>query len=411
LLKVRPVARGDVSWEVVARGLVEPTKVSDVVAPVPHEETNRAIPLRIKWLVPAGASVKKGDKLAVIDEGPLRAKLKEQLGVIEQAQARLLKAAKEKEQTRQFHESAVKLAKLDFEEADAALKQFTGKDGEKKRALERKAAQTREKLKLARLQGDKENARAELAWQASQAVLAREQARARDLEATIGRCTLLAPQDGGVVYWLPEPVRVGPAPPLPAVGAPVSAGQKLLFVFDLNRFRVKADVWEMWIARVRLGQRATVRVDAFHGRLLHGQAQAIAETGVWGPGKVKVYPVTVALDVDTPGLRPGMSGEVTFLGESRQNVLRLPVESVFGGAQLGRIRFCLVKTASGFEERQVALGFEGNQFVEVAAGVREGEPVLDLRELADGLSKWLNPDGQGAPAEGKKGRGGPPKFR
>ncbi len=391
LLKLRPVSRGDVSGDVRARGSVEPVDVSEVVAPAPADKTHRAIPLRIQWLVPNGASVKRGDKLAVIDEAPLRAKLKEQRAAVERAQTELRKAGRAKKQMRQFHESAVKLAKIDLAEAEAALKGFAGKDTETKSALARKAAQAQEKWKLAELQADKENARAELTWQQRKAALAQEQARVRDLEITLGRCTLVAPRDGTVLYWIPDLGGFGPLSP--TVGAPVAPGQKLLFVFDPNRYRVKVNVSEQSVSRVRVGQPATVRIDAFPGRLFRGRTQAVAERGVRWPGGVKAFPVTVALDGDAPELRPAMSGEVTFLGESRRNVLRVPSGSVFSGAESARDRFCLVKTAGAFAQRQVVVGLSGDSFAEVVAGVREGEQVVDLRELAAELSKWLNEAG------------------
>jgi hypothetical protein len=119
-----------------------------------------------------------------------------------------------------------------------------------------------------------------------------------------------------------------------------------------------------------------------------------------------MYPVTVALTEKTPGLKPEMTAEVTIHGDFRKNVLRLPVASLFGDFPR---RMCYVKTANGIEQRTVATPFAGNQFVEVAAGVQEGELVLHLPELAQRMHNWLNGNPLDVPGEAV--RGGKGKLR
>jgi hypothetical protein len=174
----------------------------------------------------------------------------------------------------------------------------------------------------------------------------------------------------------------------------VAPGQVEVAEQGMDRFNVNSRVHESVIARVRPGQQVTVRFDAVHGRHFDGKVKDVGAQGLEAGGATrppkkggKIYPVTVALSEETPGLKPGMGAEVTIHGDSKNNVLRLPVASLFG--EFPRRR-CYVKTANGIEQREVAIPFTGDRFVEVAAGVREGELVLDLPEVAQRMHDWLN---------------------
>src|SRR5207244_636552 len=125
---------------------------------------------------------------------------------------------------------------------------------------------------------------------------------------------------------------------------------------------------------------------------------------------IKVYPVTVALDDKLPELRPGMSAEVTFLGDSRPNVLRVPVEALFNPRGQHRERICFLQVGGQFQERAVLIGFAGNTLAEITNGLQEGDRVLrSVPELAEGVRRWLN--GESLRPEPARGRAGAPGGR
>ena len=79
------------------------------------------------------------------------------------------------------------------------------------------------------------------------------------------------------------------------VGAPVVAGQTLFSIFDLSQVYVNAEVDEVDAPQAKVGQRATVLVDAFPDRELEGTVERIAvaaaPTSAGGVG----YPVAIRL--------------------------------------------------------------------------------------------------------------------
>jgi len=92
--------------------------------------------------------------------------------------------------------------------------------------------------------------------------------------------------------------------------------------------------------------------------------------------KAETRTVAVRVELANPGqlLKPAMYAQVDFSVGARQPVLTVPDSAVI---DTGTRRIVLVQVAEGrFEPREVELGGRGDVFVEVVAGVREGEKVV-----------------------------------
>jgi HlyD family secretion protein len=83
---------------------------------------------------------------------------------------------------------------------------------------------------------------------------------------------------------------------------------------------VRVFVPEPWLGRIKLGESATVRVDAFPGRDFHGTVEQIARAAEFTPRNVQtteervkqVFGVKVRLENKEGDLRAGMAADVTF---------------------------------------------------------------------------------------------------
>jgi len=127
----------------------------------------------------------------------------------------------------------------------------------------------------------------------------------------------------------------------------------------------------------------------------------------------------VSIKDSVPGLKPGMSGEVTiFTDSSRDHCLAIPVQSILGSVDMGKKRRVYVQTPDGPEPRDVTIGLSNDRMAEVESGLSEGEEVivnprvlLSEKEKAQfGDSGSYRPGGgPGKDKGGKdKGKGGPP---
>jgi len=82
---------------------------------------------------------------------------------------------------------------------------------------------------------------------------------------------------------------------------------------------------EPWLGRIKLGDKAQVRADAFPGRDFTGQVEFIGRAAEFTPRNVQtvgervkqVFPVKVRLDASSGELRAGMAVDVTFPGVAK----------------------------------------------------------------------------------------------
>ena len=91
----------------------------------------------------------------------------------------------------------------------------------------------------------------------------------------------------------------------------------------MTRMQVKVNIHESLIKKIKDGQKAEVRIDAFPNVVFVGTVKSVSQladsTRPWMTGGVKEYPTIVTLD-DLIGheLKPGMTAEAKILvGSSR----------------------------------------------------------------------------------------------
>lgn len=413
------VRRGTLPIEVTERGNLESAHNVEHFCEVEGRSGGRAGGTAILWIAPAGTEVKKGDLLVTLESSYLEDMEKSQriaynttLSSVAKARADVdtaKKTIKEYEEgvfVQQFKllQSDVTVAeessrraqnnlryteklylngfvnKLDVEAAQFAVRNAQLTVDKAKTALDVLLRVTKEKT-LTHLRGDLESKEAILKSEEDR--LAQEKARHERMTEQLQKCKILAKADGMVVYF-EKPGRFGPdEEDKIREGAVVRERQKLIILPDLKKMRVRVLVNESKIDMVRKSQPVLIRIDAFSERVINGHVEIIGaapEPGVWFDRDKRNYPVTVSLDESPDGLKPGMTAQATILIDKRENVLTVPVNCVRTAA--ARTSCYVLKPDGTIEERQVTLGPNNDRFVEVAAGLSQGEQVIQSPEAA-----------------------------
>jgi RND family efflux transporter MFP subunit len=397
---VQPAVRGDLDLSVVARGSLESEKNATITSTVKTRVGTD--PPTIKWLVDEGTTVKKGEPLCHLDDAPLLELLKARKQDAEAAQASKVQAAAQAEMLRQETQVSVRLAEIDARLAELDLKKYAGKDADEKEALQLKVERARLGVKRAAAVGKAREVQADADLRAKQVLFEEELARVRAIEEQIKACRIVAPQDGLLLYFVPEQTRGGRGRQhaLVAQGEPVREGQVLFQIPDLSRMVANVRVPEALVSHVRGAkpgdpknwQHAAVRVDAYPAKALKGHVtivDTLPSQKDWFAADVKVYRTLVKIDEQLPGLRPGMSAEVRIDAGRRVDVLRVPIQSVLHD---GKSSFCYVKSGKEIHKRTVETGAWNDLAVEVRQGLKEGdEVILDPPGLLRSLSPWLAP--------------------
>ncbi|MFN0149739.1 MAG: efflux RND transporter periplasmic adaptor subunit [bacterium] len=171
-----------------------------------------------------------------------------------------------------------------------------------------------------------------------------------------------------------------------SVGA-MSARGAIVEIADMASLEVEVDVNEAYIARIQIGQRAEIRLDAYTGRPYGGHVRQIVPTA--NRQKATVV-VKVAFDTLDRFVLPEMGAKVTFQESKTAEENAPPPMQVFvpkeaiterdgRGAVLvvedGRVRTAVVET-----------GIAENNEVEIRSGLRGGEAIIlsPDAKLADG---------------------------
>ena len=366
------VARGDVALAVVERGALEPIDCSDVV--VRLRQRDKKIPAAtIRWVIEDGAMVRKGDRLADLDDSELQDQARTIKHSAERAKLALTQVEESLRNTQTEMDTDVRLGEINVRLAQLELK----KADADREVVELKIEQARLLLERTRAQGRAKVTQAQANVLARRSALDAEFARLKEVQEQIGHCVLTAPKDGLVIFYAAPTSRFGAGSDLVAVGEPVREGQKLVRICDLKRFQLVTRVHESHISHIKAGQTAEVRIDAFPGKKLEGKVQQVATVASqadWLAADVKVYTVHIALaDGHGLNLKPGMSGEARIDAGRSSDVLHVPSSAVL---RSGRQLISFVKVGKELQRRPVTGGLRGEESIEIREGLKEGDEVL-----------------------------------
>lgn len=256
------------------------------------------------------------------------------------------------------------------------LENFTKERTEKE--LEQLAADTKQDIKRARLEGEAAMSQMEAALEAARLTLELEKETLSRLERQIADCKLVAPQAGEVVYASEQSRRSEPV--VIELGASVRERQTIIKLPNLDQMKVDARIHESRIRQVKVGQLVEISVSSLPGLDFHGVLESVASLpvpGEWPNNNQMEFESTVTI-TDPPEmveqLKPGMGTELRIIVEERDEpVLQIPVQSVL---PIAGSFFTYVQTDRGPERRPLAVGKSNDEFMEILDGVAAGENVI-----------------------------------
>lgn len=256
--------------------------------------------------------------------------------------------------------------------------EYSAKVDQSQKKVEQQAATAKAQVSKASSEYESAKATAEIEKQQLDAYL-------KQKEKTV----IKAEQDGIVAYsndryWDPSSqVREG---------ATVYSRQKIFSLPDMTRMQVKVEIHESLIKKIKAGQKAEVRVDAFPNVVFIGTVKSVSQladsNSSWRSGGIKQYTTIVTLD-DILGheLKPGMTAEARILVGELKDVLVVPVQAV---AEHKGDFFVFVEDREGIgiQRRPVKIGENNEKLVEVLDGLQEGDVVaLDAHARATAVFK------------------------
>lgn len=150
---------------------------------------------------------------------------------------------------------------------------------------------------------------------------------------------------------------------------------------------VAANLDETDLAKTMLGQKVEMLLDAYPSQPFTGKVERIAYTSTT-VSNVTTFEVDILPDQVPDFMRNGMTADLTFVMDDKENVLVIPLLAV---ARRGTQATVLIPGEPA-ETRKVTLGIQDGKQVEIISGLNEGDSVLvEVPKLTTSASSSLLP--------------------
>jgi HlyD family secretion protein len=191
--------------------------------------------------------------------------------------------------------------------------------------------------------------------------------------AGLDRMVLRAPFDGVVAdisgelgeYATPSPPGI---PTLPAID-----------LIDDSCMYVSAPIDEVDAAKLKVGQRSRITLDAIKGNTFSGKVRRIAPYVLDLEKQARTVEVEVEFDrlTEKDNLLVGYSADVEIIYDVRNQVLRIPTQTQLEGNRVLRYG-----SNGVLEERKVTTGLSNWEYAEVFSGLDEGDRIVSSLDRA-----------------------------
>lgn len=232
-----------------------------------------------------------------------------------------------------------------------------------------------------------------------------------DLDRQLKACVIKSTQPGIVAYGDLNASASSRYSESIEEGSSVRLRQTILTIPDMSQMGAHVNIHESQVKKVKLGQRALVRVDAEPGKVLEAQVAELAllpdSTSTRYTPNVKVYPCTIHIQGSYDWLKPGMNAKVDVIVDDLEDVLYVPVQSI---EVENDHHFCYVNTGTKLERREIETGLFNDEFIEVRSGINVGDAValalpqksmMEEQQQKQADPAAPSPDGKKAPAPNK----------
>ena len=301
-----------------------------------------------------------------------------------------------------------------FSRAEAQLAQSQAQEGQQRANLTQATRdqdrlvqlRARDSILVSRQQLDDARTRVEVQTQLLEAArygVSQAQAGVDEAEDRLSKTIFSAPMPGKVTRLNVEEGETV------IIGTMNNPGSLVLTISDLSLIEVVVQVDETEVSMISLGDRASIRIDAFPDQEFSGQVTEIGNSAITPPSQQQGnqqaaidFEVVLTLDETNVPLRPDLSATADIIVESRADAVSVPIialtvrdaaevsdsASQYGSDDDDVEGVFLVQDGLVYFQR-VRAGIAGQEYFEVLSGLSTGDVVVSgpyqrIRELRDG---------------------------
>jgi HlyD family secretion protein len=326
---------------------------------------------KITKIVEDGTEVSQGDTVVLLDETEVQKAIIDAEAELEIAKAELEKKKAEQESKIYDLEAELKKAELSFQISKIEFEQATFEAEVRRKEIQLNLEKAQ--ISLAKAREEIENQKKIHKEELYQSRLKIEQLKTRldDAHVTLDKLTVVSPGNGIAILrknWSTgNKWQVGDQP---------WSGTQLISLPDLSELKVKTEINEVDISKLKINQQVEIRLDAFADTVLNGKVIFLATLAKQKDrnSKIKVFPVEILVKGTSKKLMPGMTVSCRILVDTIENMLYIPLEALF--TKEGK-ELVYLKDGGSYKICEVETGLANNDYIIIENGIEEGD-VLAL---------------------------------
>ncbi|MBK91614.1 MAG: hypothetical protein CME27_04080 [Gemmatimonadetes bacterium] len=301
-----------------------------------------------------------------------------------------------------------------FSRAEAQLAQSQAQEGQQRANLTQATRdqdrlvqlRARDSILVSRQQLDDARTRVEVQTQLLEAArygVSQAQAGVDEAEDRLSKTIFSAPMPGKVTRLNVEEGETV------IIGTMNNPGSLVLTISDLSLIEVVVQVDETEVSMISLGDRASIRIDAFPDQEFSGQVTEIGNSAITPPSQQQGnqqaaidFEVVLTLDETDVPLRPDLSATADIIVESRADAVSVPIIALTV-RDVAEVSDSVSQSGSDDDDvegvflvqdglvyfQRVQAGIAGQEYFEVLSGLSTGDVVVSgpyqrIRELRDG---------------------------
>ncbi len=283
---VGKASKGDITSLVTATGKVYP----EVEVTISSEVAGEIVDLAVK----DGQLVEKGDLLLSVNPDRLEAQVAQQ-------------------------EASLRASKANASEARARMLQ-TELDLKRQKNLFEKGFATQEQVD----EGETNLEVSQASYQATLSRIEQQEMQLKEARDSLAKATTFAPISGTITSLSSE---LGDR----VVGTGQFEGTEIMRVADLSQMEIRVDVSESDIVNVKIGDPATIEIEALPNEEYKGEVSEIANSATGGNDsndQLTTFQVKVRLINPTSKIRPGMTATADIKTQTVKDVIKIPLQAV-----------------------------------------------------------------------------------
>ncbi|MGE0018544.1 MAG: efflux RND transporter periplasmic adaptor subunit [Draconibacterium sp.] len=363
------VMRGPFEILVYSTGQLESESSENILIPeVMNDRQTRISSLTITDMVEEGTLVDSGDYVATLDHQAVEEQLKLALDDMEKALSEYEDSKIDSNLTLSNQRDLILNAQLDLEESQISVKESAYEAPSVKRKVEmdldkavRKLDQQKKAYQLVTQQEINKVTRKFINYKQTNERV--------DVVNRLKNALIIKSPRSGIISYYQYPYGGSVK-----TGSRVSQWSPIIATFpNMNNLVTKTFINEIDISLIKKGQKARIGIDAFPEKTLTGEVVAVANMGQLMPNSdAKVFEVRIKINGTDPNLKPAMTTSNTIQTSAVEEILYLPIESVFSNDSLS-----FVYLAGGKKIRQIIEpGDKNENYMVVKQGLTEGQEVL-----------------------------------